>query len=99
MNNDGSLPLLPAGASPVPVFNCIIALKTASAPGRIAAEVANLDGISAEGTSERDVLTAVSRQFRDTVRALVQEEQPIPWRDPDPILNNADAVRYIPVHL
>ncbi|MCA9066720.1 MAG: hypothetical protein KDA96_26815, partial [Planctomycetaceae bacterium] len=73
MNNDFSLPLLPDDATRVPVLNCIVALKTGMEGGVIAAEVANLDGISAEGATERDVLTAISRRFRETVGGFLKE--------------------------
>lgn len=54
--------------SPVPVFNCHIALLKDSATGQITGRVANFQGIEAVGTSERDVMRSLSKQFKEAVQ-------------------------------
>ena len=67
MTDQNPLPLIPdSELNPVPVFNCQVILSKPDDAGRVKGRVANLGGISAEGFSERDVLTAIMKKFKAT---------------------------------
>ena len=100
MNNDNSLPLIPEDDSnPVPVFSCHVILGKSDSNGQLTGRVANLADISATGSSERDVLTAVMKQFKESVRKCVQMGQEVPWVEPPASPLPGEAERFIPVHL
>jgi hypothetical protein len=82
----------------VPVFTCTVYVhKTDDAT--VIGRVANLAGIEASGTSEREVLSKVAREFKSRVFKIRETGQEIPWIDPpQPPLEN-EQVRSIPVHL
>jgi len=61
--------------------------------------VVNLAGISTRGSTERDVLMTLTRQFRDAVRQWTEDQQPIPWVDPPEQPGEAEQLRYVPIHL
>ena len=87
----------------VPVFACIVYVRK-MADGTISGRVANLDGnlaaeITATGSSERDVLMKVTREFKSRVLKLHQENQQIPLLDPPPPPLENELMRSIPVHL
>jgi hypothetical protein len=65
----------------------------------VTGRVANLTGIEASGSSERDVLIKVTREFKSRVFKMFEEGQEIPWVDPpQPPMEN-EQVRSVPVHL
>ena len=98
MSDSDSLPLVSeSDCAPVPVFNCIIILDKSG--GRVAGRVANLSGISIDGNNERDVLTALTKKFKQTVMALSAEQNTIPWIDPPEKPQAHEVERFIPVHL
>jgi hypothetical protein len=104
-NADGRKPLeITGGAKPaVPAFSCIIYVcKTAD--GAMSGRVANLAGgdageILATGSSERDVLFKLTREFKSRVSRMHEQEQAMQWIDPPPPPLENEQVRYVPVHL
>ena len=100
MSTDNGLPLVSqSDCNPVPVFNCHVLLKKNEATGRLHARLANLDGITAEGTSERDVLTAISRKFKAAMQEYHQAKKEIPWVEPARTPESGEFERFLPVHL
>ena len=81
----------------VPVFNCVVYVRSGSGPVR--ARVANLAGIECSAASEREVLGKVVAAFKQRVRELVEAATPIPWIDPPPPAAAEEQKRFIPVHL
>ncbi|WP_428305066.1 hypothetical protein [Lacipirellula sp.] len=104
-NADGPKPLEITGdAKPaVPAFSCIIYVcKTAD--GSMSGRVANLAGgeageIAASGSSERDVLFKLTREFKSRVSKMHDEQQVMPWIDPPPPPLENEQIRHVPVHL
>ena len=66
---------------------------------KLQGRVANLDGITVVGESERDVLASVVQQFKSAVSEILASKEEIPWIDP-PLPKDADEQkRFLPVHL
>ena len=65
----------------------------------MAGRIANLEGISAEGNTERDVLIQLTKRFKAIVQEYSQKQQPIPWIDPPETPGPGEMQRFIPVHL
>ena len=100
MSDSNNLPLLSeADVNPVPVFNCHVILGVADDRGRMKARVANFPDITAEGSTERDVLTLVMKQFKQAVQQLRADNKPLPWINPPETPSDDEAERFIPVHL
>ncbi len=92
------------GAKPnVPAFVCLVYVHSRE-DSTVVGRVANLAGgdseeIRASGSSERDVLSKLVREFKSRVSEMSAEGQEIPWIDPPaPPLEN-EQVRSIPMHL
>lgn len=99
MTTNDPLPQISIGdCNPVPVFNCHIALKKDAATGSILGRVANFPGIDAAGTSERDVLQSLARQFKEAVKQLHKANTPISLVDAPEILPD-ESQRFLPIHL
>lgn len=99
MATNDPLPQISIGdCSPVPVFNCHIAVKKDAISGGISGRVANFPGIEAAGTSERDILQSLARQFKQAVEKLHQANEPIPLID-DPLILPDESQRFLPIHL
>ncbi len=86
------------GAGAVPVFNCIIIL-TPLENGRLRGRVANLPGITAEGTAERELLMSLTRQFKTAVKESVASGNGLKWIDPPEVPVKGESQRFIPIHL
>lgn len=100
MNEKSPLPLISvADCNPIPVFNCMVILTQPDQHGRRHGRVANLAGITASGTSERDILTSIMKQFKAVVQKYSQDQQPIPFVDPPEKPKPGEVERFIPVHL
>ncbi|MEQ9410164.1 MAG: hypothetical protein RIK87_20685 [Fuerstiella sp.] len=100
MNHQNPLPLISEGdGQNVPVYSCHVILSRPDNTGRLSGRTANLAGISAEGTSERDVLTSIMKQFKAAVQRYAQSNQSIPFLDPPEAPGPGDVERFIPVHL
>lgn len=84
--------------SPVPVFNCHIALRKDATTGKISARVANFEGIRAEGTSERDILRSLAKQFKDAVQKHHEADEKIPLLE-NPKIQPDESERFLPIHL
>lgn len=85
--------------NPIPVFTCHVILSTDPTTGRVTGIVANLDNLAAEGTSERDVLLAVTGKFKALIKKHVADSKDIPWVDPPATAVSGESERFIPVHL
>ena len=100
MTDSNPLPLITEQEiNPVPLFSCHIILSKADDRGIINGRTANFAGITASGSSERDVLTSLSKQFKDTVMRLHADKQPIPLIEPPESPQAGEVERFIPVHL
>ena len=82
----------------VPVFACLVYVHT-NEDGLVTGRVANLAGLEASGSSERDVLGKLTREFKSRVFKMFEEGQEIPWVDPPQPPLEAEQVRSVPVHL
>lgn len=100
MTDDGGLPLISQNdCSPVPVFHCHVLLRKNEATGKLHARLANLEGITAAGNSERDVLTAITRQFKTAMQQHHEAGTDVPWIEPARQPEDGEFERFIPVHL
>jgi len=99
-NSDNSNSLNVAGDSRpnVPVFVCLVYIRQ-NESGGVSGKVANLAGIEAIGSSERDVLSKVMQKFKPLVSQLYAAGQEIPWIDPPQPPQDSEQVRSIPMHL
>ena len=88
-----------SGLSSVPVFNCIAILSPISGSTKLAGRIANLEGISAEGNTEREVLLQLTKRFKSIVQEFSQKQQSIPWIDPPEAPRPGEMQRFIPIHL
>jgi hypothetical protein len=77
----------------------MVILRQDPETGRLLARVANLAGITAEGTSERDVLIAVTKKFRTAIQESLQSQQTVAWLDPPESPGSGEQQRFIPIHL
>ncbi len=87
------------GGASVPVFSCIVILNRDATTNRLTARVANLTGITADGTSERELLMLLTKQFKSTIQGCLRGNRPIPWIDPPELPQPGEQQRFIPVHL
>ena len=100
MSDSDSLPLISdSDCSPVPVFNCCIILSKDPSATKVLGRVANLSGLSSIGSTERDVLMQLTKQFKQTVQTLTERGQSIPWIDPPEQPAAGESQRFVPVHL
>ena len=100
MNDSNPLPLISENdCSPVPVFNCLVILSSPDKHGHRRGRVANFPGITAEGTSERDILAALMKSFKAAIQQHSKSGQQIPWIDPPESPAPGEVERFIPVHL
>ena len=91
-----SLPI--ASGSSVPVYDCHVLLSGPDESGAYRARLAAFDGITATGSTERDVLLAIVKAFKDRLIRLSEAGEKIPWKtteSPAP----GEVERWIPVHL
>ena len=102
-DNPNSLGITGDSKPNVPVFVCLVYVHTREG-STVSGRVGNLAGgdscdIRASGSSERDVLGKLVREFKSRVSKMFAEGQEIPWIDPPgPPLEN-EQVRSVPVHL
>jgi hypothetical protein len=100
MSENDSLPLISGNdCSPVPVFNCQIILQHCESDQQIIGRVANLGGITAKGSTERDVLMQITKIFKLQVETLTREKMPVPWIEPPEQPGPGEVERFVPVHL
>jgi hypothetical protein len=101
--NPNSLGITGDAKPNVPSFACLVYVHT-NDDGMVTGRVANLAGdgscdIRASGSSEREVLGKLVREFKSRVSKMFAEGQEIPWIDPPgPPLEN-EQVRSVPMHL
>ena len=82
----------------VPTFACIVYLEDKVAGG-VHGRVANLEGVEADGTSERDVLAKIVPAFKALVSDALAQGDPIPWIEPPAEPGDGERKRFVPVHL
>jgi hypothetical protein len=104
VNQPSPLPLVNesscgSGSSSVPVFNCIVILRSDPNTGKIQGRSANLPDITAEDTTERQVLMKITRRFKTIVQEHTGSNTPVPWREPPERAAAGEVERFIPVHL
>jgi len=97
-DNHNSLGITGDSKPDVPVFTCLVYVHK-NDDGTVTGRVANLAGIEASGSSERDVLSRVTREFKSQVFKMFEEDQEIPWVDPPQPPVEGEQVRRVPVHL
>ncbi len=97
--NPSPLPQLTGNnAASVPVYCCHVVLGIADAQGRRTGRVANLSGIQTAGTSEREILLSLTRQFKAIIQRHHADGTEIPWVEA-PVAAPGETERFIPVHL
>ncbi len=83
----------------VPVFNCLVILRRSDDGRRLHGRIANLAGMTAESSSERDLLMQLTRRFKEHLQASLKNDQTVTWIDPPESPQDGEQLRYIPVHL
>ena len=81
----------------VPAFPCIVHLAVQD--GVYHGRVANLAGIEAVASTEREMLGKIGPIFKRTVAEIHQRGDAIPWINPVPEPKLTEIKRFIPVHL
>jgi len=97
-DNPNSLGITGDAKPNIPTFACLVYVHQ-NDDGMVTGRVANLAGIEASGSSERDVLGKVTREFKSRVFKMLEEGQEIPWVDPPQPPRENEQVRSVPVHL
>jgi len=94
---DPQVPSPPMAQVDVPAFPCIVHLDVQD--GIYRGRVANLAGIEAVASSEREMLGKIVPIFKRTVAEIHQRGDSIPWITPVPDPKPTEIKRFIPVHL
>ena len=94
---DPQNPNPPMAQVDVPAFPCIVHLAVED--GVYRGRVANLAGIEALGSTEREMLGIIVPIFKRTVAEFHQRGDSIPWITPVPEPKSPEIKRFIPVHL
>lgn len=99
-SSEGANPLGITGESKasVPVFVCLVYVRH-NDDSTVDGRVANLEGIEATGSSERDVLSKVVREFKSRITKMREDDVEIPLVDPPLPPRENERVRSVPVHL
>jgi hypothetical protein len=84
----------------VPVFDCHVLIRRRTEPGgKLFARCAAAPSVTAEGTTEREVLQSIVIRFKYFVQEHLGQQQPIPWTVPELTPEPGEVERWIPVHL
>ncbi len=94
---DAQPPNPPMAQVDVPAFPCIVHLAVKD--GVYRGRVANLAGIEAVASSEREMLGKIVPIFKRTLAEMHQRGDAIPWIAPVPDPKLDEIKRFIPVHL
>lgn len=86
-------------AESVPVFNCRVIVSPSDAAGQVTACAAELEGLSAQGASEREALQKLVAVFKSRLTELVATKQEIPWVRPGMSAAAGQRELFIAVHL
>ncbi len=97
-DNPNSLGITGDSKPNVPVYTCLVYVHK-NDDATVTGRVANLAGIDAKGSSERDVLGKVVREFKSQVFKMHEEGREIPWLVPPQPIKDNEQVRSVPVHL
>ncbi len=100
MASNSEHPSLPTGDAkvPVPTFGCVVYVSKLN-DGNTLARVANLEGLSATASNERESLSRLVPLFKKFVKEKLEFGETIPWLDPPPAPNVDEQRRFLPVHL
>ena len=96
-SSTSQIPGPPLAPLDVPAFPCIVHVRIDG--GNYRGNVANLAGIEAIGSSERELLGKIVPMFKRVVGGFHQRGEAIPWITPVPAPEPAETKRFIPVHL
>jgi hypothetical protein len=101
LSQGGSTPDLPVVTppQPVPVYDCRVIVSGPDAQGRLFGRVTNLPGLSTSARTERELLTQLVQQFKQTLMRYRSEGQPVPWNPHPEHPREGERQRWIPVHL
>ncbi len=94
---DPQNPNPPMAQVDVPAFPCIVHLEVQD--GVYRGRVANLAGIEAVASTEREMLGKIVPLFKSAVAEIRQRGDCIPWITPVPEPRSTEIKRFIPVHL
>lgn len=95
----GAGPALPVGGgdSPVPAYGCVVLVRRCE--GQFHGRVANLSGIEATASDQRELLAAIVKQFKSVVAKHVAEGTEPAWVDPPLAKESEEQKLFLPVHL
>lgn len=85
-------------ASDVPVFGCVVYLKTTS-EGTVDGRMANYEGLRATASTEREVLSKLVAEFKRIASAMHQRGEAVTLTDPPDPPAEGEVTRLVPVHL
>ena len=83
----------------VPVFNCRVIVSPRDSEGNITARAAELEGLTAVGSLEREAIQKLVTAFKAHVAAIVKAGGEIPWRRPGDALQPGEKEFFVGVHL
>lgn len=83
----------------VPVFDCHVIVTPPDDSGGYRARAANLEGIFAEGPTEREALQDLVRAFKARVAEHMSDQSAVPWKVPPERPVPGEIERWLPVHL
>jgi hypothetical protein len=91
------LPITDDGS--VPVYECHVILSPPNEQGQILARAASLPGVTAQGSTERDVLLSIVKVFKAKLIECRDAELAIPWAEQAESPGLGESERWIPIHL
>lgn len=97
-NKPSPLPITGDAQTSVPVFVCLVYVQS-NEDSTFSGRVANWPKLVASGSSEREVLSKLVREFKSEVAKRHAEQQELPWIEPPPEPLDGEQVRSIPIHL
>jgi predicted RNase H-like HicB family nuclease len=83
----------------VPGYDCHVILSPPNEQGQILARAASLPGVTAQGSTERDVLRNIVTVFKAKLIECRDAELAIPWAEQAELPGLGEFERWIPVHL
>ena len=88
-----------ADINPPAVYSCHVILSVPDEQGFRTARVANLPQICVRGTTERDLLFAVVKEFKSFLTEGLRDSGELQWAEPPQEPQSGEQQRFIPVHL
>jgi len=81
------------------VYDCHVVLSGPDADGLLRGRVTTLAGVEAAARSERELLTRLVQQFKQTLTQCREQGRPPPWTTETVKPGPGERQRWIPVHL